>query len=345
MSDPSPVRVIHDLRDEIAAPLPTSPGTGKEWREDVPLRASDLPEPLPVTWLWGQRIPEEDGCASNVIGSGGANKSLSCHGLAAAVALGEPFLGEATKQRDVLLIESEGMRKQALRNLYRIARGAGRTAPPDNVFLLGISGPLRDDQVFDRCRRGIDQVKPGLIILDSVAAASYTSDSNAAGEMVEFYKRLRDFGVPCLAIDHISKAAASSNGKSGTASGSVQKFNQARSVMELTQAKGGGLHLSHEKSNFGPRQAPITFAVQFTVDTITFELIGETDDRMEGLEGLRPTEDRLIDELAEYGDGGTKVKPLAEALGVTQKTISNTLSRLKGKGKVAQVGAGAWRVV
>jgi RecA-family ATPase len=322
--------------------LPVSPGSGKEAREDALICVADEPEPEPQEFLVAGLIPR--GHISGMIAGPGVGKSVTGSGLAVAVAQGTPFLDVTTECANVLFLEGEGMVRATQRHIWRISRGLGRSSPPRNIHILPISGSLLEDDVFDRCRRAVDDTGAEFVVADSLAALSYTSDSNAAGEMVAFHKRLRSLGATVLAIDHINKAAMSSGGKAGTAAGSVQKLAQQRSVMELTQARAGGLHLSHEKSNFGPRKPPITYAILFGPEWTRFELIDTNDPRLEGLEGLRPTTERVVAELEDYRVVGATAKAIADNLALTPKTISNALSTLKAHGKVESMGGGKWRL-
>jgi DNA-binding NarL/FixJ family response regulator len=319
------------------------PSPGKEAREPGSrlIHAADEDEPAPLEYWWGGSLFPVELIAA-LIGAGDAGKSFLALALSFAITRETELLGMPARKGSVLWLDAEGMGDENLRRAYRIARGMDLDRPPAGLWFLPVAGSLLNARDNETCLRAVEESNADFIVLDSFAAASFTIDSNSAGEVVGFIKQLRALNKTVLVIDHIAKAYAISSQKAGTSSGSIQKHNQFRSSIELTKAKGGGYHLSHEKGNTTAKRDPITFAMNFTIDTVQFELIDANDPRMEGLESLRSASDRVLEALAEYGDGGATAKTIADQLDITPKTVANLFSTLKAQGQVTKLGKGQW---
>jgi hypothetical protein len=307
------------------------------------IHAANQEEPAPLEYWWGGSLfPVE--LIGQLFGAGDAGKSFLALGLSFAITLGTDLLGMPVRKGRVLWLDAEGMGEENLRRAYRIARGMDLSRPPAGLWFLPVEGSLLDTEHNDACLRAVGESGADFIVLDSFAGASFTIDSNKDGEVVGFVKQLRAMKRTVLVIDHIPKAYAVNAQKAGTASGTIQKHNQSRSSVELTRANGGGYHLSHSKHNTAPEREPITYAMNFSIDSVRFELIDADDPRMEGLQ-VRPLPDRVLVALAEFGEFGATAKEIADILDVPQKSVSDALSKLKARGQVEAIGGRKWRAL
>jgi hypothetical protein len=141
-----------------------------------------------------------------LFGPGGTGKSTLAAALALTVMSGESILGDFVNDTGpVLWIDYEAdmnepfMREAAFRRFLgmEIAEHQMRYIKPAAKFIDSLSV----------IRREIHEVKPKMVVLDSIANAR-RGDANTAEDTVALFSVMGQLGVPVLAIDHMSAEAA-----------------------------------------------------------------------------------------------------------------------------------------
>ncbi len=122
------------------------------------------------------------------------------------------------------------------------------------------------------------------------------------------------------------------------------KWNLGRSVIQVVQADGGGISLTHKKTNFGKLAEPVHLALEFEPDAVRITAISAEDERMAGIDAHLPAMERVACALTEHS-GGVLPLALAEELGMSEKTVRNYLSALKQRGRADSLGDGRWRPI
>lgn len=336
------VRAAEESLRCISRAVPDSRSLNKRERECSIVRAWEQTEPEPMKYVIEGLVHDQQ--LAGIFGDGGSGKSLLSIYTGLCVATGSDFFGRVVAQRPVLFLDWELEQSEFLRRAYRIARGMGLGRLPESVNYVELSLPLTDARVFDFCRAAVRDTAAGVVFVDSFAPASCASDQIAPSEIVPFMQQLRSLGT-VIALDHVPKTIGAA-GPPVRAYGSTYKHNLVRSSMRLERAERGGMRLTQVKNNFGPSAEPITFAMVHTYDTVRFEQIEANDSRLAGLaERAKTTAERILDELAQFGEDGASAGRLSDLIGCTKKTISNSLSSLHTEGRVEHASrSGAWRI-
>lgn len=336
---------VHEYGQSDASRLPDFPdsrslkntGTGMSV-----VRAWEEAEPEPMPYLIEGLIHR--GHSAGIFGDGGSGKSLLSIYLGCCVATGEQFFGRDVQRGNVLFLDWELELSEHIRRAYRVARGMGLERIPEGVHYAQLSLPITDPKVLAECRAAVADTQASLVIIDSFAPASCASDQVAPSEIVPFMQRLRELGTVLL-LDHVAKPIAAVAAPPLRAYGSTFKHNLVRSSLRLDRGDAGGVRLAHVKNNFGPLSSPIAFAMVHGFDTVRFERIDANDARLAGLnERARSVPERILEELAQFGEDGASASRLAELLGCSSKTISNHLTTLRAQRRIEQAAFGAWRV-
>lgn len=160
-----------------------------------------------------------------LFGAPGCGKSFVAIALALALASGEPWLGrEVAGPAPVLYIAGEG----AYGIGKRVLAWAGGTIPArspvwENWRQLTALVPLLDTEAFPALLRSVEQlaeeqVRPRLIIVDTLARAMTGGDENSAKDMGLFVHRCGELrertGAAVLLVHHSGKAGGAERGSS-----------------------------------------------------------------------------------------------------------------------------------
>lgn len=140
-------------------------------------------------------------------------KSLFCLQLIEAVAAGKPVLdNRATKQCKVLhyLLEDGERRLSTRLKLQSVPRGLPVVVVTDQLLL--------DSTGIATLHQAIDDEKPGLVVIDTLAAAKTgKTDENSAGAMADIMNALRrlaqDKKIGILVVHHFGKHTAGDPGE------------------------------------------------------------------------------------------------------------------------------------
>lgn len=169
-------------------------------------------------------------------------------------------------------------------------------------------------------------------------AGAYASlkDEQLAGI---YYNILASWGVTTLTIDHVPKSNMNTDNGTGTAFGSVVKYNRARSVFELKQDGEPGenfieIAFIHKKNNLGPKLKPFGLSIEFInqsdnpniLEKVCFNPLDLKDSAK--LEKVRPLWERTRDAIIwDFGGNAQPLNQLAEHLETTQANIRTTVNR------------------
>jgi AAA domain len=267
-----------DVRDGLADAAETANKLPRvDWVPAAPLALitpaqwRGVPIP-PMRWLATGRIPATD--VAILSGDGGQGKTTVALQLAVSVAAGlGDWLGTVCEQGPVIVFSGEEDEPEMRRRLDRVARKRGLEADKiENLHfyfadpeksLLGISTPagtIVQTPLFASLAASVKQVRPALIVVDSVAATfggNYV-DRVQVRMFVSLFRQIAreaPSDAPCsvLLLDHPSLSGMTNGSGRG---GSMDWRNATRAFMYLrpTDNDDGskGRELEVMKINSGP---------------------------------------------------------------------------------------------
>ena len=273
--------------------------------------------------------------------------------------LGRSFFGLALTAGRVLWVDAESLGLEEItRRAYQVARGLDLDAPPEGIFYHQVD-VLGSERAQEEILNMIERHRIDLCLVDSLSAGSATKDLKEQVDTVALMKALMAWGVPVLAIDHTTKRESRGNMANASVYGSVFKYNCARSVIKLTRADGGGLGLVHDKSNFGPLQETISFAIDFVNGTgtklhpqrIEFRRLHGSEPELAGAEQHMKAQDAVLHVLRElYEENSPRLSISLDELDKniedkSRKTIKNHLTHLVQAGRVRRVDTGYYEPI
>lgn len=157
---------------------------------------------------------------------------------------------------------------------------------------------------------------------------------------MEVYGRLVALETTCLMIDHQSKLQEGQKASHKTIFGSTYKFALSRSVLHIQKAHGSvknplKVRLQHKKNNFGAHHEDIGLRIKFHDDPNMvrikrFDLASDPDTI-----AFLPAQSKIMDSLKREGEAG--VVELKKRLGLPERTVSNSLSKLMAQGLVQEL--------
>lgn len=204
--------------------------------------------------------PGQVGC---IFGEPGAGKSLIAPRLAYAIAQGKEAFGLRTKRAPVFYVaceDQEGMahRVAALHHDLGAAPGFHLFQTVSDLFSPGqIEGKGSPD--LEALRRAVKAVKPGLIVIDTLAMAMPGLEENDAAGMnrvVQIGKALARHGAAVIFVHHGTKAE-------GNTPRGHSVFNGALdfSIMVKPADQGGIVRGVIRKNRNGPADLDIAFSI------------------------------------------------------------------------------------
>jgi RecA-family ATPase len=307
-------------------------------------------KPPPREWTIPNLVPE--GFLSLLIADGGTGKSFLALYMALCVAVGARFLKLPVKRGRVLYVDYELDLEEQRRRLWRVAAGEGLSVSnsrlQERLFYLSPDEPVGTDSFHDQIEEVIDDHDIDVIVLDSLTLGTI-GDATSQKDIVPILRRLQE--LPTLvAIDHVSHSTAQGSAASARAFGSVFKRNIARSSLTLAQAEGGGFLLQQEKSNFGPGETKLSYAMDWEEQSITFRRVSVTDECMEGALSDMATHDisllaieKLYQETQSSVSAGDVANWRAENVqdgDITEGTVRNHFTKLRKDGEIDSASGG-----
>lgn len=263
-------QIIGDLASHAGAPA--------ELFRTVDLAHLGELAPQAQEWALADLIPS--GHPTLLNGHGGAGKSTLAATFACCAAAGREFLGKATKRSNVVFFSGEDPAELLLRRLDRICRHLEIDPRVLRERLHVLDATDFDPVLFferrsDGSRSGattptyaalarfVEHHAIDLLIVDNASDTFEADEINRA--MVRAFIRslvrlVRPRNGAVLLLAHVDKGTSRA-GKSPTNSegysGSTAWHNSARSRLLLLEKDPGVFELQHQKSNLGPKHAPI----------------------------------------------------------------------------------------
>lgn len=202
-----------------------------------------------------------------------SRKSWCCIDLAVACATGTSWLGKfPTNQCRVLLVDQERAKSETQRRLKAIMMG--RDVPSaiikDALFVkCGTTTRIDLSHSFDAFRKEISDIKPELIIVDSLATFHTKEESNRMEiqQVMEAIKQLREeFKCSFIFIHHETKNAYQKRKEGGEVSyldmsGNIAISAAAESIWNIVKHDEESSFVHHTKSTLGVKQAPFIIRV------------------------------------------------------------------------------------
>lgn len=161
------------------------------------------PEPYVVDGLLFER-------AQNLfVGDSTLGKTPLLASMAIAVAAGIPWMGRDTRQGPVLFLDGESTADNMSTMLDALARFAGLTEVPENLYLFGMNYDDRDERgkLVDTVKAAIAEVQPLLIIADPLRVFWHAAETKS-DEAARMYAWQRSLGGTWVTMHHRRKPDA-----------------------------------------------------------------------------------------------------------------------------------------
>lgn len=320
-------------------------------------------KPVPVRkWLVEGLVPS--GTVTLLGGDGGTGKSLLALQLAVASALGNGWLGQGVTAGHAVYISAEDDEDELHRRAYDVAQAAGADlADLDNLTLRSLAGrdallamqltptgPLQATNLYNQVNTYMTEVKPSLIVLDTLADL-FPGNENDRAQARQFIGLLRALAMrhDCAVVLLAHPSLSGLNSGSGT-SGSTGWNNSVRSRLYFERVAQDGYEANPDarvlrtmKANYGRTGGEISMTWQsgvFVADTPETGL-----DRMASSMKAERVFLKLLRSHAEQGrtvnaSSGANYAPSAfekhpDREGVTKSAFRNAMEILLSKGAIS----------
>ncbi len=278
-------------------------------------------EPPPREWHVQGLIPA---CEITLLsGDGGTGKSLLALQLAVATAARTEWVGTFPGAGPVLFVSAEDDIEELHRRLANIVRTQGlEIASLDNLEFLPLAGrdailaaperrdgPLSETPLFKAIRAEIQERRPSLLVLDTLADL-FGGDEIKRPHARQFINLLRglaiEFRLTIVLLSHPSQSVMTSG--AGT-SGSTAWNNSVRSRLYLERPKASGGDggdddlrvLTTKKANYG--RAGDERVLRWRKGVFVLDRVGRGDD----LNAKAQDEAAFLDILADFARTGRRV--------------------------------------
>jgi RecA-family ATPase len=349
--------------EEIGAVFDSFGNRDEEALPYVDLALDPIP---PRAWLVGERIPMRN--VSLLGGEGAIGKSLLLMQLSGATVLAKDWIGTLPEPGPALYMSCEEEGDEVCRRMEAVAVHLGTTrqemidrglrflsfagrdavlAQPDR------NGIMRPAPLFERVRRDALQLRPKLIVIDTVAD-TFGGKENDRAQTRQFITMLRglaiDTGSAVVISAHPSLTGIATD--SGL-SGSTGWHNSVRARMYFKPAPGDDTTLrvlEVKKNNYGPVNEAILLRWRNGVYVV--EPSKGTLERMAAEADIDHLFIKLLRRFTEQGRNvSDKVSPSyapsvfaseheARAAGTTKKALAEAMARLFAAGKIRVVPFG-----
>ena len=311
-------------------------------------------------WLVPDLVPR--GTVTLLGGDGGTGKSLITLQLAAAVALGTPWLGRDVREGGALMLSAEDDRDELHRRLDAVAAAEGvgmmdlsrltlRSVAGEDALLATLDhrGTLKDTGLFTELDERIGDERPELVALDTLSDL-HAGNENDRAQARQFVGLLRGLAIrhqtAVVLLAHPSLSGLNSG--SGT-SGSTGWNNSVRSRLYLERVRQDDYEpdpdarvLRTMKANYGAVGGEIRMRWTRGVFVADAE-----ESSLERMAGSMKSERVFLKLLRQFGEQGRRVnhaggqtyaprvfsaQPAAE--GVSARLFRQAMEKLLAEGKV-----------
>lgn len=305
-------------------------------------RASEIPDPPPLTWLIEDVWPS--GEFGLIVGDGGAFKSSVAIHMACAVAGGHQLFDEfRCVQRPALIISAEDHRDVVLMRAKAFCAGHGWPKQTlEELYILAEGGPtIGDSQWAVHIQSEIARIRPGLIVLDPWAELM-GGDENSntdARPAIKFIRRCaHDVGAAVCLVHHAGKMKE--GGRSLDRIRGASALPSAARVIWFFEFSEAGLTVSNLKASRVEAMPP--YQLERTITTTRGNRLNWTSARVTRRAAADPVAEKVLMHLANAPDGERSFNDLVELLNVKRTTLRFTLDRLVTAGTL-QMRLGARR--
>ena len=359
----------------VSAGCPDDAGPRGETAEGGFFIASRLEgKPVPARkWLVEGLIPS--GTVTLLGGDGGTGKSLLALQLAIASALGNGWLGHAVTAGHAVYLSAEDDEDELHRRAYDVAHAAGATLGDlDKLTLRSLAGmdallarqltptgPLQATRLFNQVNDYMTEVKPSVIVLDTLADL-FPGNENDRAQARQFVGLLRGLAMrhECAVMLLAHPSLSGLNSGSGT-SGSTGWNNSVRSRLYFERIAQDGYEANPDarvlrtmKANYGRTGGEISMTWQqgvFVADAPETGL-----DRMAGnakaervflsLLRLHTEQGRRVNDKSSTSYAPKVFAEHPKSEGITKRAFKSAMEMLMtdGKIKVGQEGPASRRV-
>jgi len=291
--------------------------------------------PVATEFLW-EPFLRTDGITL-LVGPAGIGKSLLALWIGIHIAQGLSLFGFKTQQTTVLYVDGESNETQTKSRITQFL-----SSPITNFNYVAFSGDLFHIANYAAFVHFVQQIKPGLIILDSLIRF-HTLDENKSSDMKRLAHFFRDlitrFQTAFLLLHHTRKTTPF-----GTISDVVRGSTELRAfpdtVLILRRPKGSTeMTVDVDKCRDSHELNQSRFRIRLnTSDTPwNYEFLGFTEDTDSQME----TAMRLITQLLEISPMNRKeIVEKLRSEGISKPTTERALRELKSLGKVVASRAG-----
>ncbi len=302
--------------------------------------ADALAPVLPIRWLIDKTL--RPGGHSIWYGAPASKKTYLLMWLAVCMALGRDWLGFKTEQTKVLWVDEESREDRLHYRFHEVLLGAGGDVKTPLWYMPPCGFKITELEDVYALRSRILQVKPGLVIIDSMAATT-TGDENSKKEMQQAMENARiitDAGPHLIQIHHTPKSEENETPRgSGVFEASPDvlmrvKSSQGSPFVTLTTRKirDADVWKRVAKCNW------FTHPTDPNLSTFSMEAVekGETAERE-----LSPLRQWILDYLKEKGESAMPDMIGAAANTYSEIGLRKAVKVLEEDGAIRRTNAGA----
>ena len=287
----------------------------------------DLPPP---SWLIDGIIPDRG--ISQLTGRWGVGKTFIAISWAMSVATGANWHHHKTQAGPVLYIAAEGAHGLDPR-LKAWREGHDNSTTADIHFLPGPVN-LRSDSQFGALNELVDELDPGLVVVDTLARCMVGGDENSAKDMGVVVDRLGRIARQraALIVHHPNRSGTNSRG-SGALDGAIEvgivaKSDTARYVELTCKPQHGGKE---------PKDAPPFDDIALILDKFGQSLTDQpTDQRVSATTAADQIWSLLVSPVGRSGMSATAIR---QELGMVKSTCTNALKLLVTGERIETTGS------
>ena len=260
-------------------------------------------------------------------GDPGTAKTWLLLELARAVATGQPFLDRfPTQQGPALIIDEENGETRLQRRLARLTNQTTHDCPIHIASMCGVN--LSDDSWISSLHKKVAEIKPGLILFDSLVRV-HRGGENSAEDMATLFSvftSLRhDFGSAIAFTHHLRKVGFIRD-LGQRVRGSTDILAYVDSMLGITKLE-SAYTLWHLKNRDGDLAKPLSLSVEDTDEhTTVVRVIGEVDEETSKRQRAR---DLIMDAVADGDKLREELTAFTREASIGDRTFAAALKELE----------------